>query len=219
MRRLKSNKRSETLRHEGNNFYGQRLFFAALLKYNESLCFAEAESENVGHAYANRSAVYFEMRLYDRCLRDIAAAKRHGYPEERFEVLVKRAAKCADLSKSHKDNSPDPWRVFKLSYPANKKLPFVVECLEMATNNKYGRHVITNRPLKVGDIISIETPFCCTLVSESQFYDIPESNIYQRCSNCLTENALQLTPCPLCSKGRWCRFLRNSKPTNRSNNF
>lgn len=201
MHDLKCNATSEALRSEGNKFYSQRLFFEALLKYNESLCFAETASENLGHAYANRSAVYFEMKLYDRSLRDIEAAKLYGYPERSFEVLKKRAAKCCDLSKSYKDNAPDPWKIFKLSYPPNKRLPFTAECLEMATSEKYGRHVVTNRTLRVGDIVSIETPFCCTLVSESQFYDVPESNIYQRCSNCLKENAMELIPCLSCCRG------------------
>jgi hypothetical protein len=66
---------------------------------------------------------------------------------------------------------------------------------------KYGRHIVTKTALKVGDIVSIETPFCGVLLSESKMLQIPQDNIHQRCSNCLKENALDLIPCQNCSKG------------------
>lgn len=152
----KSNEKSEALRKEGNEFYSRRKFFKALLKYNESLCFAEPESDNVGHAYANRSAVYFETRLYEKCLNNVQLAKSHRYPESNFEVLAKREEKC----RGQKEKSSDVWSFFKLSYKPNQKLPFIADCLEVKKSDKYGRHVITNRSLKVGDIVVVERPFC-----------------------------------------------------------
>lgn len=150
----KSNDKSEALRKEGNELYSQRKFFKALLKYNESLCFAEPGSDNIGHAYANRSAVYFETRLYEKCLRNIEKAKS-SYPESCFEALNKRAEKC----RGQKERSSDVWSFFKLSYEPNRKLPYIAGCLEVKINEKYGRHVITNRSLKVGDIVVVERPF------------------------------------------------------------
>lgn len=202
MRERKSDEKSEQLRSEGNQHYCLRLFFDALLKYNESLCYAQPESENAGLAYANRSAVYFEMKLYDNCVSNIELAKRNRYPESNYEVLNKRSEKCKEMLKSQKEKSSKESKTFKLSYSANEKLPFVVECLEMATSEKYGRHIITNRALKVGDVVAIEKPFCSVLLAESKFHEAPESNIYQRCYNCLKENALDLFPCPSCCKGR-----------------
>lgn len=152
----KSNEKSEALRKEGNEFYSRRKFFKALLKYNESLCFAEPESDNVGHAYANRSAVYFETRLYEKCLNNVQQAKLHRYPESNFEVLAKREEKC----RGQKERSSDVWSFFKLSHKPNQKLPFIADCLEVKKSDKYGRHVITNRSLKVGDIVVVERPFC-----------------------------------------------------------
>lgn len=197
----KSNEKSEVLRTEGNKFYSQRRFFNSMIKYNESLCFADPKSENMGLAYANRSAVYLEMKLFEKCLRNIELARKHNYPEKNFEILNKRELKCKDLTKSEKENLCNPWSFFKLSYQANKKLPFIVDCLELKRDEKFGRYVVTNKPLKVGDIISIEKPFCSVLLSESKLHEIPESNIYQRCSNCLRENSLDLIPCGVCCKG------------------
>lgn len=151
----KSNAKSEELRTEGNKFYSQRKFFNALLKYNESLCYAEPASENVGHAYANRSAVYFEMKLYERCLKNVELAKQHRYPENNLEVLNNRTAKCNDLVNNSREKPSDVWNFFKLSYPPNVKLPFVVDCLEAKISEKYGRHLITNQALKVGDIVAV----------------------------------------------------------------
>lgn len=198
---IKSNERSEMLRSEGNKFYSQRNFFNAMLKYNESLCFAEPESENVGFAYANRSAIYFEKKLYEKCLRNIEMAKKHRYPESNFQILDKREEKCKELMKQEMGKSSDPWSFFKLSYPPHKKIPFIAEALESKSSPKFGRYVITNRSLKVGDIIAIEQPYCNVLLSGSKLQEIPESNIYQRCAGCLKENGLDLIPCTACCKG------------------
>ena len=79
---LKSSELADECRNAGNKLYCERNFFEALLKYNESLCFAMEGSEAVGLAYANRSAVYFELRLYEKCIRNIELAKLSGYPQK-----------------------------------------------------------------------------------------------------------------------------------------
>ena len=196
---MKSNENSDQLRTEGNKFYGERKFFQALLKYNESLCYAKQRTENLGLAYANRSAVYFEVKLYSHCLQNIELARKNFSPEKNHEILSKREEKCKELERSQ--TTKNPWNFFKLSYPANKKVPFVVDCLEIKSNEKYGRYIIAKNDLKVGDIVSIEKPFCGVLLSESNTLQIPVANIYQRCANCLKENALDLIPCTTCCKG------------------
>ena len=201
----KSCTKSEKLRAEANRLYVQKKFYDALLKYNESLCCAEAESENLGLAYANRSAVYFEMKLYDKCLLNIDMAKRNRYPEKNFEILQKREEKCLELIKQHKSEvKPDAWNFFKLSYPPNKKLPFIVDCLEMKNDQKYGRHIVTNRALKVGDIIAIDDPTFKVVKADSRYSTCFESNTFQRCANCLHENLFSLIPCLSCCKTMYC---------------
>lgn len=198
---FKSEERSNELRAEGNKFYSQRKFFDALLKYNESLCFAPVANMSAGHSYANKSAVYLEMKLYEKCLNNIAKAKENNYPETNFELLNKREEKCKEMMKSSKEKCSDPWSLFKLSYPPHKNVPFIANCLEVKSSEKYGRFVVANRDLRVGDTVAIEKPFCSVLMEESNFHDQPESNIYQRCTNCLKENGLDLIPCEMCCKG------------------
>lgn len=186
----KFNEKSEILRGEGNKFYAQKMFYEALQKYNESLCFATPESKYVGLSYANRSAVYFELKLFDRCLANIELARKNHYPEENSEVLKKREEKCQQIVKMQKTQTND----FPiLSYPPSKKLPFVAECLELKFNDKFGRHIVTNRPLKVGDIVAIEEPSCKI---------IHESFIHQKCIGCFKDNLFDLVPCRTCSKGK-----------------
>lgn len=197
---VKSNIKSESLRGDGNKFYSQRNFHDALLKYNESLCFAELESENLGLAYANRSAVYFEMKFYERCLKNIELAKQNRYPEKNLEILLKREKKCNE-SINQSEKLTDPWNFFKLSYPPSKKLPFIANCLEVDCNEQFGRFIVTNRQLNVGDVVAIEKPFCSVLLAESPFVEIPTSNILQNCTNCLKANYLDLIPCESCCKG------------------
>lgn len=156
----KSEAKSQTLRSDGNKFYSERKFFNALIKYNESLSYAENRSENLGHAFANRSAVYFEMKQFEKCLSNIEMAKGNFYPDKQMQTLINRETKCREMMKSHREKQPDVWNFFKLSYPSNPRLPFIANCLEVKRSEKYGRHVVTNQDLRVGDIVVVESPFC-----------------------------------------------------------
>lgn len=191
---IKSDTKAEALRVIGNKFYSERKFFDALIKYNESLCHASVENDHLGLGFANRSAVYFEMKLFDKCLRNIKLARLHKYPQKNYEILSKREEKCHEMQKQQL-RFINHWDFFKLSHKSHKKLPFAAECLELKVNQKYGRHIVTNKALKVGDIIAIEKPFCSVLISQSVFLEVDVSNRYQRCAYCLRDNQLDLTPC------------------------
>jgi SET and MYND domain-containing protein 4 len=188
---VKSNQKSDQLRSEGNEFYARKCFFDAMTKYNESLCYAEIDSENLGLAYANKSAVYFEMKIYDKCLNNVKLARENHYPEKNLDVLKRREEKCIEAIKQQRDENTVQ-NFFKLSQPENKKLPFVADCLKLKSDKKFGRHIVTDRPLKVGDILTIEEPFCKI---------VQEKFVYQRCAGCFRENLMDLIPCQGCKKG------------------
>ena len=191
----KSNEKANAFRVEGNKQYAEKKFFDALISYNKSLCYAESDTETVGLAYANRSAVYFECQLYERCLNNIKFAKDNKYPEKNFEVLNKREEKCKQQKKFPETS---PWDIFKLSYKPHKKVPYIAECLELQSSKSFGRYITTNRDLKVGDIVAIEKPYCSVLLSESRRYTVSGLNKYQRCSHCLRDNLMDLIPCIGC---------------------
>lgn len=196
----KSDEKSSELRAEGNAFYSKKRFFEATVKYNESLCLASKESVNIGLAYANRSAVYLEMKLYEKSLKNIQMAFDNNYPKENYEVLKKREEKCRALL-NQQVKLANHWNFFKLSGKSNKKLPYVVDSLELKISKKYGKHIVTNKNLKVGDILAIEKPFCGVLISESRFVEVDRNNKFIRCTNCLSDNLLDLIPCDGCNEG------------------
>lgn len=178
-------------REEGNKCYHKCEFYEALCLYNESLMHANRNNskELMSLAFANRSAVYFTMKQYALCLDNIKLAKDHGYPADKLPTLNEREKKCKEIMKNQKAKAPadDPWNFFKLSYPANEKIPSIVNCLELREDVKNKRGVFTNKNLKPGDIIAIEEPFIFFLLG---------NGVYRRCTNCLKGNLLSLIPCP-----------------------
>lgn len=199
----KSNSVSNKCRSNGNELYIKKKFFDAILKYNESLCYAETQSENMGLSYANRSAVYFEMKLFNKALNNIQLARVHNYPEKNMQNLNKREAKCYEMIKTTKEPVTD-LSFFKLSYEPNENCSSIAKCLEIRENDKYGRHIITKRPLSVGEIIAIEDPIYKVIKSDERYSTCYANNVYQRCSNCLSENLLDLIPCTFCTKTMFC---------------
>lgn len=184
---------ADSFRLEGNEFYKQRRFHDALIDYNKSLCFAPPRSKELGLAYANRSSIYFEVRMYQKSVENIKLARENNYPKEKMKTLSEREEKCLMLIKSgHRDEEFNVWDFFKLSYKANKKVPFIIEDLKLAENEKYGRMILTTRDLKAGDIIAIEEP---------AFKLLSESSLQNRCSYCLKNNHYHLIPCEKCPKG------------------
>lgn len=193
----KNSEKAYALRQEGNEFYKKKNFFAALVKYNESLCSCEPLSENRGHAYANRSAVYFELKLYDKSINNIELALKNNFPKENEKILFERREKCRKMRKNSTQKN-----FFKLSLPPNKKIPFIASCLEMKTNEKYGRLIMTNEKINFGDVIAVEKPFTSVLTNKSKYDEINQRNIYQRCNFCMRDNQLDLMPCDGCCLGK-----------------
>lgn len=192
---VKCNATADELRNEGNENYNHGHFLEALNFYNRSVCFAEEGSGRLGLAYANRSAVYKDAELYKECLANIELARQHGYPKDKIQKLDEREEKCKKLMEIHRaDPKNDPWNFFKLSHPPNEKIPFIVNCLELKENKKFGRYIVTNSDLKPGDIIAIEEPF----------YTFTDKNVcFSRCAYCLKSNKLSLIPCMSCTNSKF----------------
>lgn len=206
----KSFEKGEIARSEGNKFYADRCFFDALLKYNKSLCHAINESEAIGLAYANRSAVYFEMKLYEKSLKNIQLAKENNYPKKNVSTLDKRAEKCQEQIKAGNEarNDDSPYDFIKLSYEENPRVPFVAKCLELKKSKKFGRYVVTNHDLKVGDIVAIEAPRFKVIKSDSRYESCVDANKYQRCAFCLKDCLMDLVPCKTCSSSNSEQIIR-----------
>lgn len=146
LKEKKSNDLANRYRNQGNEYYKARNNYDALIYYNKSLCFADKET--IGTAYFNRSAVYLEMEKYDLSLQNIQLARKNGYPEH--EKLKKREAICMENinNKLATENRLNISSFLKLTYEPSR-IPGVSGCLELAENDKFGRHIVTNRDLKV----------------------------------------------------------------------
>lgn len=130
---------------EGNQLFKKSRYFEALECYNKSLCYAEQQRE-FAMAYGNRSAVYMTVKEHQLCLDNIRMAHEAGYTihtTSNKTTLQLREEKCKNMLQS--SLAKDCWSFFKLSYPAHEKIPFIVNCLDLDKNEKYGRHIITNQ--------------------------------------------------------------------------
>jgi SET and MYND domain-containing protein 4 len=180
VRQSKSNAVANTLRQHGNKFFAAKMYFQALEFYNKSICFAYERTEELGLGFSNRSAVYFEWELYGKCLENIRLARENHCPSRLLEKLAEREKKCKSAEEFTRMHP-------SLTYPTN--------CFQISENEKYGRHIVANRDLKVGDIVVVEPTF------QSQ---LQKKYNYQRCANCLAENDLSLIPCPGCTSTMFC---------------
>jgi MYND finger len=134
------------------------------------------------------------MTMYDQCLENIHLAREAGYPANLLSKLLDLETYCVEEINRRSDGKAKKFEP-KLSYPVSAENPNVADCIELVYNKKYGRHFITKRNLKVGDIVILDRPYQVYLLDEYS---------YQRCANCLTENQLNLIPCTDCSKTMFC---------------
>jgi hypothetical protein len=182
----KSDEKAYKFRESGNDAYNHNKHLSALTFYNKSITYASSKKVRA-LGYANRSAIYLTLGYYDECLKNIEWARENDYPTDKLENLKKREVKCKNLMlKGEKNIAEDPWNFFKLSYPANEKIPWLINCLDVRSTEKYGRGVYATKDLKAGDVISIEEPFITCIQSEAY---------YQHCASCFKTNMLSLLPC------------------------
>lgn len=187
------------LRQTGNNFYtAKRKNYEALHYYNQSICFAENDSENLGVGYSNRSAVYFELKDYEKSLKNINLAKNYNLPMKLKTKLKIRENICLDILEKLKFNltkSHEKKFQIKMTYKSNLITPCVAECLEMVNSEDQGRYIVTNKNLSPGDVIAIEEPVIINLATDA---------IYTRCTYCMVQGLGTLIPCPDCTKAMFC---------------
>ena len=83
---------SRMLRNKGNSAYGKKQFLAALAHYSQSILQAPLKSREAALSLGNRSAVFFEMGEWSKCLEDTeAAVEFFAYPVELSYKLLDRS--------------------------------------------------------------------------------------------------------------------------------
>ncbi|XP_063703663.1 SET and MYND domain-containing protein 4-like [Culicoides brevitarsis] len=194
----KSDAASTYARNKGNEFFKAMDFVSAMDWYNRSICFAPADSENVGMGYANRSAIFLRSGFYKFCLENIELALDNKYPTHLHEKLENRRKECLERMKKSEDmleKFDSEYNPPSLSYKPKKNIPFMIDDLEFEESPEFGHLIRTKRDLKPGDILIIEKPFFKHVVNDLEF---------KRCANCLKQNYMNLFPCSRCTRAMFC---------------
>lgn len=196
--RRKNNRQSLRMRTEGNGKYAEGDFEAAMDLYNQSICFAENDSEHLGLGYANRSSCFMKLKMYDRCLVDIQLAKASHYPPRLMKKLNDRDKECTNRQKATTALIvPKPM----LSFEANERLPHMANALDIEVNDQFGRLIRANRDIEIGETILLEQAYISIVYGE-------EAN---RCTTCTNEKR-NFIPCRSCGDAMFCdaRCVRNN---------
>lgn len=186
---LKRNAISNRKRKEGNYLFIDRKWAAAMEMYNDCLRFAENGSENIGFAYGNRSACFFEMKLYNECLVDIELAKEAGYPGHLMVKLDRRETKC--LKHIEEATESDEF-VQKLSFPPDANIPCMADVLKIERNGGGKLCVVAKEDIDVGQ----------TIVLGKAFVALSDRNGW-KCNICLKDHT-NLVACKRCNVAMFC---------------
>lgn len=176
----KCNEKSEKFIIEAKEFENNSKFSDAIISLNKALCHATSDDRRAS-IYLARGKIYYELKLYKECLENFDLAKDQGLDNDLHEI----EENCKNFMKQN-GHLDDLSKFFSITLPVNPKLPFVADCLKLQESWKFGRGVVTDRPIKIGEVLVIEEPFFKMLNKDVR---------HKRCAHCLKSNRLCLIPC------------------------
>lgn len=188
-RNEKNNQKSTNLRCQGNTEFGNKKWNEAMEFYNKSLSL----TKNVSLAFANRSACFFHMSKYDKCLKDIELAKQFNCPERVLTKLDKRREDCL----KEMENGRVEGIVPKLDFEENENYPGMADVLKIEHSQRFGRHVVAKRDIGVGKAVLIEETFWYRDLT----YDEPME--FCLCVTC-KKTSMNFIACERCTSVMFC---------------
>ncbi|XP_055298559.1 uncharacterized protein LOC129566545 [Sitodiplosis mosellana] len=181
---------SRKKRQKAKAYFDERNWEDAIDWYNEALCFAEKESKSVGLTFAYRSACFFNMRLYDRCLIDIQKAIENNCPKRLVPELKKRKLSC---QKYITNGMQSEQRTMQLDFMEDGRFPGMANVVEITKSADNKHAIIARQNIDVGQIVAIDKGFTKTLFT-----------IYGwKCVICL-KSKTNLVPCKRCTTAMFC---------------
>lgn len=175
----KCSEKAKNFINEAKEFQGKLKFSDAILSLNKALCYATTEDLR-SLIYVDRAKIYFSLKLYEQCLENFELAKDQGSDNEMKES-------CKNLLKYNgTDDDDESLKFFSIKLPVNPKIPFIANCLKLQESWKMGRGVVTDKPIKTGEVLVIEEPFFKMLNKDVR---------HKRCAHCLKSNRYSLIPC------------------------
>lgn len=143
-------------RQEGNTYFGRRQWSEAMELYNESLCYAKPGSEHISLAYSNRSACFFNMKMYTNCMIDIEFAKKSGYPDNLMPKLIRRNDECLRLIE---EGSEAPGLDNSLSFEPNEKFPAMANVVKLEKDADNSISIVANEDIAIGKTVIVDKAF------------------------------------------------------------
>lgn len=146
---------SAQARKLANRCFRDRDHGGAIRYYNWALINAGDDAVEASLAHLDRAAVYLNLGFYKHCLHNLDMAEPN-LPQSKIQKLNEQRARCTRQMNNRQDAQIDPPDNFsQLSYSANPKLPFFIDALELRENETFGRHIVTTRDLKAGDVAAV----------------------------------------------------------------
>ncbi|CAH2093205.1 unnamed protein product [Euphydryas editha] len=193
---IKSAQMSEKYRNEGIKMYKNNDYKSIFLIYNQAILRAPKNSRELKLAISNRSALFYKLKVYKACLRDIDTCFEMGCPDD---ILIK-------LKKRRKD-------VKKLIAVEDFKQKYLHCCVDKFINCNIKRHplvpcasthveftgsdspkIVAARDIKPGSVVSCEKAYIC---STNYNYTLTACYYCQK-------YALNLIPCDNCCFAMFC---------------
>ncbi|EDS42273.1 conserved hypothetical protein [Culex quinquefasciatus] len=191
----KCSAKAAKLRNVGNRHFLDRKFQDALACYNESICFADPNSDQLAMGYANRSAVYYEQDEYEFALLNIDLAKKNNYPEKLMPKLLARELNCKQRIAGGRSKNATPRTRMSVNVDTNPRIPFLADGIGMNYEPKFGRGLIAEKDFNPGDII---------LEEKSELCGVDFNLSYRNCNHCSSRFNYSLIPCPTCPFMMYC---------------
>lgn len=181
---------SVKLREMANKQYQEGRFETALAIYNQALLKSDNDAVEAALCYANRAAIYLELKFYQHCIHNLDLAEPN-YPRDKIQKLQDRRQRCEREMKTLTLENIDMAEIakhtpyadmFKLSYDANPKLQFFIDAVELREDSNFERHLATRQELKAGDVIGV--------LDDSIVMSVEGLSV--KCFNCLKNNDYDL---------------------------
>lgn len=186
----KSNEKSLQYLGDGHRKCMNGNLTGALVNYNQSLCFAEAESVYEGLAYAHRAKCFVQMKRYRKALTDIRLASKWSHSKRVTLQLKMLKKKCEEsLKLGLQIEQPMP----KMDFKPDANFMCMANVLEIRNNAEFGRHIVAKTDIDAGKIILVTEVFASSTLSENQIC----------CRNC-NKAEQNLMPCKNCVNTMFC---------------
>ncbi|XP_063903795.1 SET and MYND domain-containing protein 4-like [Zophobas morio] len=125
---------------------------------------------------------------------DIERALQSGYPVNMRDKLFTRKEKALEALK---DSVPKVKAYEIPQSEKNDKIQSARNCIELKTDEKYGRHIIATRDIKIGEILVVEKPY--VVVLQPDRFSKPSCFCYGCLVFCYNP-----IPCTKCHKRLYC---------------